>query len=37
MDKQIENNDKLATGLQHAVIGATGDSVLLASCVAVLF
>ena len=37
MDKEVENIDKLATGLQHVVTGATADSVLLVSCIAVAF
>ena len=37
MEKQVENTKKLATGLQHVVTGATADSALLASCVAVSF
>ena len=30
MNKQVENTEKLTTGLQHVVTGATADSVLLA-------
>ena len=37
MDKQVENIEKLATGLQHVVTGATADFALLVSCVAVSF
>ena len=36
-DKQVENTEKLTTGLQHVVTGATADSALLVSCVAVSF
>ena len=36
MDTQIENTEKMATGLQHVVAGATaGDSALLACSVAI--
>ena len=36
-DKQVENTEELATGLQHVVTGATADSALLVSSVAVSF
>ena len=37
MNEHTENTDKLATGLQNIVIGATADNALLASYVAVSF
>ena len=36
-DNEVENTEKLATDLQHVVIGATAYSALLVSCVAVSF
>ena len=37
MDKQVDNNEKLTTGLQCVVTWAIADSTLLAICIAVSF
>ena len=37
MENQVENADKLATGLQHVMTVATICSALFASCIAVSF